>query len=1425
MSIRLRSRRALVIAGALVLLIPFPPPEGGRDVVPALAAQAGDEPGLEALFTAARGVARDSNGDGIADVVAARVIVPATPSAEDAEAATNLAARLAFESVGLTLPVVLRDDQVGDAKAIALPILVGRENTFVKTLVERGAIDLTPLGAGQGLVASVRAPLGGGDGVVVVGGDDEGTLAAGVELAARLPRVWSASGIALSGVADQLARYLKGNGVAAGGVSIESLIVDRDRRGLLAVNVRAAVPQGETARSVKLLGDLDLAHRHGQEARTLNFANVAETRVAIAARAQTPDRAVVRRAGLNARTLTPPIDPDELAPDSPGERGRAAEGPQVAAKSFDLSSVYSIDGWLGDNYADLIPDRTDTTLVLPDKGHAIGAAHVAARLGLESTGVTLPLTRRDAQVREPSREPNPILFGRANALVEQLVKIGRARLDDLQAGDGVIQIVPRAFGAATATMVAGADEAGADAAALHLARRLPYLWDTSRGAPSLQDVKTDATRFFQVRSGGAQAGLALAELETTLKPLAGKPIESFEAKLFLEAADPQVAGFFATLVRQTLPGAKVDVTSQGITDPVPVFEETIQVPWEVDEFWSRFRADILPKVAAGAKVDVEARLSESPKVRQEIADQVRADLTKAGASASHVRVLSAYKQGFLWLTEEVMPALKGKGARSIRVAVAAYRPDFSKKHKFYQVPTRWLHELYPVDDVFQRELGIPREAFGLELVDKGSDPIYTLDALDAAGKVVHHATFSPKFVEREYLEKFPGWARVDVTTGWLTATVNGQTVSDARIATDPERFWDHYQGKVLPRIYDYVMKVTDNRPMPDKQPFHRDLDVEVWMSEPDFRIGLDEELVSSLESLHEDLYFVTLDFFDALGRTTVRRRLAAPGKIFPIMHPDRPGKPGEARILYAGNASTRAKIDITYREKGADKPERVTRELGRIEVGPAVATREIVRPDRVREIELQVEAKDDREAGRAVDALDGLARLQAAGLFKTTLSYEHVDQIAVVVSQKDAQARRAIRATGAFAPSPVRTTRDQPRHPTVTWDHVISPDESEEIVGKLAAYPEVKAYRAGQSYRGRQISIMELTLPTPSELVSLAKLTTVKPTIFITGRQHANEVSSTSHILRLAELLVSDASYRDMLKKVNIVLHPVENPDGAQMAYELQKLTPNHMLHAGRYSALGMDVASQVGQAEPLLPEALVRMRVWRDWLPDIYLNPHGYPAHEWVQQFAGYVPPGFRTYLSSRGWYTSVSALRDPRYPQHARAVDAIRDAIVREINSNADVRAMNLRHQARYRRWAYGFQPFVYNQEIYKDTAIYYSDPETGEPSGSRRAGATRSGGGEGGGAAGGGRFSMNAWPQVTYFNGGTEAPDETAQGAWLDLVTKPGFSYLMASIKYLRDGQYEIERIEEDGQRDSVSLTLFRARPVMPGRGAAATTTNGK
>ena len=64
-------------------------------------------------------------------------------------------------------------------------------------------------------------------------------------------------------------------------------------------------------------------------------------------------------------------------------------------------------------------------------------------------------------------------------------------------------------------------------------------------------------------------------------------------------------------------------------------------------------------------------------------------------------------------------------------------------------------------------------------------------------------------------------------------------------------------------------------------------------------------------------------------------------------------------------------------------------------------------------------------------------------------------------------------------------------------------------------------------------------------------------------------------------------------------------------------------------------------------------------------------------------------------------------------------------------------------------------------------------------------------------------------------TEAPDETAQGPWLNLVTKAGFSFLMAHVAYLRDGTYKVDRIGENGQRDGSVLTSLRVRPVMPPR----------
>ena len=79
--------------------------------------------GLSSLFDPATGAVRDTNGDGLADMVAARVIVPADPSTEDIQGAANIAGRLAFETTALTLPIVLDAGALDSPASIALPIL------------------------------------------------------------------------------------------------------------------------------------------------------------------------------------------------------------------------------------------------------------------------------------------------------------------------------------------------------------------------------------------------------------------------------------------------------------------------------------------------------------------------------------------------------------------------------------------------------------------------------------------------------------------------------------------------------------------------------------------------------------------------------------------------------------------------------------------------------------------------------------------------------------------------------------------------------------------------------------------------------------------------------------------------------------------------------------------------------------------------------------------------------------------------------------------------------------------------------------------------------------------------------------------------------------------------------------------------------
>jgi hypothetical protein len=370
----------------------------------------------------------------------------------------------------------------------------------------------------------------------------------------------------------------------------------------------------------------------------------------------------------------------------------------------------------------------------------------------------------------------------------------------------------------------------------------------------------------------------------------------------------------------------------------------------------------------------------------------------------------------------------------------------------------------------------------------------------------------------------------------------------------------------------------------------------------------------------------------------------------------------------------------------------------------------------------------------------------------------------------------------------------------------------------------------GRTYLGQNIWAADMTLPTPSTIRSVAKETTLKASIVYSGRQHANEVSSTSHILKLGEQLVTDAETRAALKKVNVILHPITNPDGAELSVQLAEITPNNMLHPGYHGALAADVSVGQTDQDPVYPESRTRRQLLEQWLPDAFLNPHGYPSHEWVQPFSEYSgwvtnrqgANNGRTWWIPRGWFTSLTYLRDDTHLYSPKIAFEIRDRIVEAERAVPGLLDLESRMNARYERFGQRWQPENMQQPIVNGIRIYMA--------------LKGSGGGGRGGAAGGAAATApgsggvgGISPDVTWDSGYTEAPDETAHGDYMKLMASAGLAFDRVHLTYLAGSRLRVNRTERE-QAGKVTWRVERLRPNLPAseteppRSGAATDGNG-
>jgi len=1350
---------------------------------------------LSRLFLPGRAVL-DLDGDGFPEKPALDIIVPDKPTAGELALAADIAARTNFESLAVDLGLVRRESEAATRPGPSFSIYVGANQARVREALRDRKLDPAAIPPNQGLVFLVTRQDR--PGIACVAGSDETLLKTGRAFFLRWPYFWEVwgreTGATYMNLEDDLAAFFAAEGVKPSKVvvrealyefpaavpvadGLKALALDQGQVKDLAVEIHFGA-DADRQRAQDALVRLAADQRKGNRTALLSYPACAALTFELR-QGQARSSAVLTRTGATKRLLTPGF--------------KERPGGDASGKEFDLLAFFSAKAAYSDQDKDGVPDALDSVVVVPQGTTAASLAELASRLVLGTAGASFPIVQLETEVEGRRSLAAPILVGE-NALTADLVKLGKLKLPGLEAGAGMLKVVPKAFGKSSALVVHGADPAGLDRTVSYLSRTFPYFDDYGEGNPQLADLAADVDKLLAGEKGGAEAFFMNA-VEKAAAEIKGRDLESAGAEVLLPGPNTPFEAAVGSALRAAAGGAPVSVSVSSLKSGRTVFEKDRSFTWEVDDARALLKDKLRALVDAAGKgggVEVSLGVSESPPVRNKVRKDVQAWLAEAGFPSARVEVLCAYKPGYFWLTESVLPALKGKAIHRLTIRFAEEGPDFSRPRRTHAEPGRWLQELYPVDEVLARELGLPLERVGFEAKTPGG-AVYDIKAFDEKGGSLFEASFTPRVREIRLSNVLPEWGTAVVTTGWVRARAGGTVVCDLPLATDLEKFWAFYQEEVLPAVIGHVRKKTDGEPTFSKQPYFKRLLVDLQASEPDYRLGLDEEIVSSLEAIHDEIYFDTLDLlrgitrFDAEDKDTAAdtSRSSAPGNVLPSLHPSLEGGPAKVRAVLEDWPAPAPQAVLRWKEKGRDE---VSRKVAFPALKPKESrATELVfdgRTGRVANVVFESEWEKEADFAAAVETLGSWRKLLAAGLVTDPLGFPRLDAVTLRLrfqtQEKDERLPVVPPPPGEAAPPPAPP---RPGEAIVTTRDIISPAMAKDLVRRLAGLKGVRGYVGGRSYEGREVPVLELYLPF-DKYVSLPRLVTCKPTLQVVARQHANEVSSTNYLLRYAELLARDPAAGEALKKVNFVFEPMENPDGAELAYGMQKNTPFHSLHAGRYGALGVDMGYQTG-AKPLLPEAAVRTRLYDRWLPDVFLNLHGYPSHEWVQPFSNYTPYLFRDYWIPKGWFAYFRGLDLPLHEAHRKAGQALRALIAAELNADPAVAASNRRFYDRYERWAARWAPHMNALEFSDGVNIY----------------AKRRGPAE---------VRLSPRTQATFAEETPELMDETATGDWLEFLCGQGLAYLRAHVKYLGQAGAPVVRIEEE-VRNRTRLTLVRKRPA--------------
>jgi hypothetical protein len=231
----------------------------------------------------------------------------------------------------------------------------------------------------------------------------------------------------------------------------------------------------------------------------------------------------------------------------------------------------------------------------------------------------------------------------------------------------------------------------------------------------------------------------------------------------------------------------------------------------------------LDEIVSDAKpgTSLEAWVFEDEAARR----AAEAALASAGVRA---RIRSAYKPLLHFFLEEV--ELSGLTAVTIR----------TPSHKLAD-PQRFRVETYPLAAMLR----------GVSVrFEKGSDELHYVVATEHGTRRTEHLVFAPNRERRKAL----------APCGWL----NGKPLET------------EYEA-----AFDKIMEAVATHKWPKSQPFFEVLEIAVQTGGIEQRLAYADEVMSTREGLHEDLYFSLLEYFKAANGLDAEDRTLQPGQIVP----------------------------------------------------------------------------------------------------------------------------------------------------------------------------------------------------------------------------------------------------------------------------------------------------------------------------------------------------------------------------------------------------------------------------------------------------------------------------------------------------------------------------------------------------------------